>query len=90
MLAALRAVYWRLASHSEEQEEPRRRQQDGGADATREGQEEQGRAGNALFLSFELEQLFEELQVERLGPPPQAASVLEGAVGLVTMGGMFF
>jgi hypothetical protein len=83
VISALRAVYWRLAEQTDGKgSQPQPRPDDAGP-PEEEVEEEagDGRAGNALFLSFELEQLFEDLAVERAAPPPQGSSLLDGASG---------
>ncbi len=89
-MAALRAVYWRLAAQMDEREpppqpqppqpqpqsQPQSQHDEAAAQAEKE---EDGRVGNALFLSFELEQLFEDLALERAAPPPDGSALLDGA-----------
>lgn len=75
VVSALRAVYWRLAAETDATEGSSLKPP---APAQGEGPSDDGRAGNALFLSFELEQLFEDLAVERTGPPPAESALLTG------------
>lgn len=75
VVSALRAVYWRLAAEVDTTEGSSPKPP---APAQGEGPSDDGRAGNALFLSFELEQLFEDLAVERAGPPPAESALLAG------------
>ena len=76
VIAALRAVYWRLAAEMDAKAEaPPQPPSSAPGEAP---PDDDGRAGNALFLSFELEQLFEDLAVERAGPPPAESALLAG------------
>lgn len=78
IVSALRAVYWRLAAETDATEVSSPTPP---APAQGEEPPDDGRAGNALFLSFELEQLFEDLAVERAGPPPPESALLTGKRG---------